>query len=254
MTRKLVAATLAGLIAAALAGCASAPPPVHYALVPTKSNGQDLPGLDGRTTLESRQPGGIVSVRASPDFADFGAGFIIAVQNKSGGPLDFGPGNIQATVGGKQLPVLAAEELDARVKSKLAGYIRATNRSGTTDIDKATNEANRQYRYETFGGNPAGQGGMASCAVAEGADQCRGYRVDRDNREADAKTLAETAAALKQNEMMLKKALRPTTVGPERLAGGVVVVEPPREGGPVDITVTFNGQKHRFTFDAKPTA
>src|SRR5262249_80122 len=107
---------------------------------------------------------------------------------------------------------------------------------------------------ETFGGNPAGQGGFASCAVADGGDGCRGYRVDRDNREADAKTLAETAAALKQSQMMLKRALRPTTVEPEKLAGGIVVVEPPKGGGPGDITITFNGQKHRFTFDAKPTA
>jgi len=220
--------------------------------VPTKSNGQDLPGLDAKTTLESRQPGGIVSVRAEPDYAAEGAGFIVAVQNKSGAPVDFGPQNVEATAGGQKLAILSAEELDAKAKAKLAGYIRATNRTGTTDIDKATASAQREYQYETVGGNAVGQGGMASCALT--TDHCRSYRTDRENREADAKVIAETAAALKQNELLLKKALRPATVGPEQMAGGMVVVQPPKAGGPVDVTVTFNGQKHRFTFNATPTA
>ena len=251
MNRRF-AATLA-VLAVAAAGCASTPPETHFSLVPTKSNGQDLPGLDAKTTLESRQPGGIVSVRVEPDYVAAGAGFIVAVQNKSAAPADFGPQNVEATAGGQKLAILSAEELDAKAKAKLAGYIRATNRTGTTDIDKATVSAQREYQYETFGGNAAGQGGGSSC-VLSGTDNCRAYRADRENREADAKVIAETAAALKQNELLLKKALRPSTVGPEQMAGGMVVIQPPKAGGPVDVTVTFNGQKHRFTFNATPTA
>lgn len=251
MNRSLVAVSIAAFLMTA-PGCATATKPVHFALIPTKSNGQDLPGLDEKTTLESRQPGSIVSVRASPDFADFGASFIVAVQNKSGGPQDFGPQSIEAVAGGKKLTVLAADELDARVKAQLAGYVRATNRTGTTGIDQATTTAQREYRYETFGGNPAGQGGGSSCVLSD--DNCRAFRADRVNREADAKVVAETAAKLAASQTMLKKALRASSVAPEAMAGGAVVVEPPKDGGTVDLTVTFNGQKHRFTFNAKPTA
>src|SRR5262245_1279654 len=146
-------------LAIAATGCASTAPETHFSLVPTRSNGQDLPGLDATTTLESRQPGGIVSVRVAPDYASAGAGFLVAVQNKSASPVDFGPQNIEATAGGQKLPILAAAELDAKAKAKLAGYIRATNRTGTTDIDKATEAAERQYQHDIFGGNLAGQGG-----------------------------------------------------------------------------------------------
>ena len=38
------------------------------------------------------------------------------------------------------------------------------------------------------------------------------------------------------------------------MSGGVIVIEPPPTGGKVDLTVTFNGQKHRFAFSATPAA
>jgi hypothetical protein len=119
MTRYLTTAALAAILG--VVGCSTAPTPqITYALVPVKSNGQDLPGLDTKTTLESRQPGGIVSIRGDEQFAAFGAGFIVAVQNKSGAPVDFGPKNISASVNGKPVTVLAAEELDQRVKVWMA--------------------------------------------------------------------------------------------------------------------------------------
>src|SRR5689334_9835281 len=108
MQRNLIALVLA----AGFAACSTtAPGSTHYALVPVKSNGQALEGMDNRVTLESRQPGGIVSIRAEEQFASFGAGFIVAVQNKGSAPFQFGPKNIEASVGGKQVAVLAAEEL-----------------------------------------------------------------------------------------------------------------------------------------------
>ena len=71
--------------------------------MPVSTNGQDLVGLTGAAMIESRQPGGIVSVRADTQFSDFGASFIVAVQNKTEGAADFGPQNISATVDGKAL-------------------------------------------------------------------------------------------------------------------------------------------------------
>jgi hypothetical protein len=38
------------------------------------------------------------------------------------------------------------------------------------------------------------------------------------------------------------------------MAGGAVVSQPPEAAGPIDITVTFSGQKHKFTFLAKAVA
>ncbi len=250
MKRRLATTALAALLAAALAGCAASPP-TRYSLVPVQSNGADLSGMDSRTILESRQPGGIVSVRADEQFAGFGAGFLVAVQNKGAAAQEFGPANIEASVDGRKIPVLAAEELDARIKADARGFIRANTRSGTVDIEAATAEAEREYRFNNFGGCPAGQSG---CQVFSD-DNGRGYRMDRNDRTLEAQTIAATALALQANQSVIaQRALKRTSVAPEQMTGGVMVVEPPRRGGKVDLTVTFNGQKHRFAFDAKPAA
>jgi hypothetical protein len=247
MTRNLILAAFAVLAAAA---CTTAPP-TRYALIPVNSNGTDLPGLDSRTILESRQPGGIVSVRADEQFAAYGASFVIAVQNKSGESVLFGPNDIQASVNGQRLAVLAADELDAKVKGDARGYIRATSRTGEVDIEAASAEVTREYRFNNFGGCPAGQG---RCQI-ESADNGSVYRQDRINRELQAKTVADVALKLQANQALIaQKALRVAPVAPEQFSGGVVVVQPPTSGGKVDLTVTFNGQKHRFAFTATPAA
>jgi len=253
MDRKLIAATLAGVLAASLASCTAAgvAPAPHYSLVPVKSNGQELAGLDSRTILESRHPGGIVSVRADDQFAAFGASFIVAVQNKSGGALEFGPQNVSASVNGQAVPVLAADELDARVKADARGYIRATARTDTVGIDDASAQVSREYRFNNFGGCAAGNSG---CQVY-GADNGAGYRQDRIAREVQAENVAEAAVKLQINSTLIaRKALHKMSVAPEQMGGGVLVVQPPAAGGPVDLTVTFNGHKHQFTFTAKPVA
>lgn len=251
MKRRLAATALSALLAIALAGCAASPPPARYSLVPVQSNGADLNGLDARTILESRQPGGIVSVRAEEQFAGFGAGFLVAVQNKTGAAQDFGPANIEASVNGQKLAVLAAEELDARVTADARSYIRANTRSGPVDFEAASAEAEREYRFNNYGGCPAGQG---NCQIAS-ADNGSVYRQDRINRTLEAQTVAETALALQANQTLIaQRALKQTSVAPEQMTGGVMVVQPPKGGGKVDLTVTFNGQKHRFAFAARPAA
>jgi hypothetical protein len=250
MGRNLDTVLLIGALAASLAACATGAAP-HYSLVPVKSNGQELAGLDSRTILESRQPGGIVSVRADDQFAAFGASFIVAVQNKSGGAIEFGPQDIAASVNGKAVPVLAADELDARVKADARGYIRATSRTGTVDISNATAEATREYRFNNYGGCAAGNSG---CQIYS-ADNGSIYRQDRLAREIQAETVADTALKLQINSALIaRKALRKMSVAPEQLGGGVLVVQPPASGGPVDLTITFNGRKHQFTFTARPVA
>jgi len=253
---KRATALLAGTLLAGslLAACATGPAAVqHFSLIPTESNGQPLSGTDSKTTLESRQPGGIVSVRADDQFSEFGASFIVAVQNKSGGPMEFGPQNISASINGKPIAVLAADELDARVKDQARGYLRANSRTGDPGAENATPMATSEYRYNNYGGNAAGSGGGNSCALA--LDGCRDYRVDRDNREADAKLIADAALKLQQSSQLIShKALRRANVAPDGMAGGVIVVEPPKGGGPVKLVVTVNGKEHKFTFAATPTA
>lgn len=248
MSRRTAATVLAALLALGIGGC-STPAAVRYSLVPIQSNGADLTGLDSRTILESRQPGGIVSVRADEQFAQFGAGFIVAVQNKSGAALDFGPANIEASVDGQKLPVLAAEELDARIKADARSYLRATSRAGGVDIEAASESATREYRFNNYGGCPAGQAGCQVFSDDNGSN----YRQDRISRTLEAETVAQTAIVLQANQALIaQRALKHASVGPEEMAGGVMVVEPPKTGGTVDLTVTFNGQKHRFAFAAKP--
>ena len=174
--RCIILATAgSALMAASLAGCETAASTTRYALVPIWTNGQDVPGLDSRTTLESRQPGGIVSIRADDQFADFGASFVVVVQNKSGGPLEFSPGDIKVSVNGKTLPVLAANELDAEMKRQVSGFIKATSRTDRQDIDAASDETNRDYRFNNYGGCPAGQAGCQVFSDDNGGN----YRQDR---------------------------------------------------------------------------
>jgi hypothetical protein len=253
MHRRLIAAATFALIAANLAACSTAMPTAqHYAVVPLKSNGQVLQGMDSRVTLESRQPGGIVSIRGDDQFADFGAGFIVAVQNKTGAPLEFGPKNIEASLNGKPLPVLGAEELDTKVKASIRSYVRATSRTDTVDISNASDTVNREYQYNNVGGNAAGQGGGAGCALT--VDHCATYRQDRINRELQADTVAQAATRLQASEQLIaKKALHTSQIKPDAMGGGILVIEPPKGGGVVDITITVNGQKHRFSFTATPT-
>lgn len=253
MTQSLIVLTAAAMAAvlAAISGCASTPAVAqHYSLVPVRSNGQDLAGMDSHTILESRQPGGIVSVRAEENFAEFGAGFIVAVRNMSGAPQEFGPRNIEATVNGSKLQVMAADELQKKIEGEARGYLRATSRTGSVDIEAATPDVSREYRFNNFGGHPAG-----TQSLAYGDDNGSNYRQDRLNRDLEAKTIAGVATSLQLSQQIIsQRALRPATVTPDQMVGGVVVVQPPKTGGNVDLVVTFNGQKHRFTFAATPTA
>ena len=57
--------------------------------------------------------------------------------------------------------MLAADELDARVKAEARGYLRATTRTGQVDIEQATAEVAREYRFNNFGGRAGGQPSLA---------------------------------------------------------------------------------------------
>jgi hypothetical protein len=248
MNRTLVFASFAAIIAAS---ACSSQPQTRYALTPIHAGGADLPGLDSRTTVESRQPGSIVSVRPSDQFAELGPGLVIAVQNKGSAPASFGPHDIEATINGARVAVLAADEMDARMKGDLRGYLRATQRTDTVDIEQASAEVSREYRFNNYGGCPAGQG---RCQIGS-ADFGSGYRHDRINREAQAQNVAEAAIVLQANQALIsQRALQAYTIAPDQIAGGVIVLQPPRSGGKLDLTVTFNGQKHRFSFSATPSA
>jgi hypothetical protein len=247
MNRKLVFVSAA--IFAALASACQTQTIPKFDLAPTRANGQDLAGMDGATTIESRQPGGIVSVRADNTFAEFGASFIVAVQNKSAAAAGFGPANITATANGKALKVLAAADLEDQSTAQARGYIRATTLTDGVDIEAASETTNREYRFNKYGGCPAGQG---TCQVFSD-DNGSNYRQDRIKRTLEANTVAGVATQLAANQALIaRKALRPSSVAPEQMAGGAVVIYPPATGGPIDIVITFNGKKHAFTFNAKP--
>ena len=249
MNRKLVFVWVA-IFAAVISACQTQAAP-KFDLAPTRANGQDLVGIDSTTLIESRQPGGIVSVRADNSFAEFGASFIVAVHNKSGAAAEFGPANITATANGKPLKVLAAADLEDQSTAQARGYIRATTFNEGVDIDAASETTNREYRFNNYGGCPAGQG---DCQVFSG-DNGSGYRQDRIKRTREADTVASVATQLAANRALIaRRALRPSSVAPEQMAGGAVVIYPPKAGGPVDIVVTFNGQKHSFSFNARPAA
>lgn len=250
MRNNILLALGFALAAYCLSGCVAAPSTTQYVLVPVWSNGQDLPGLDRRSILESRRPGSIVSIRADDQLAGLGASFAVAIQNKSSTVLDFAPTNIKASANGKALSVLAANELRAEMQERLRGFINATIRTDQRDIASASAEANRDYRFNNFGGCPAGRG---DCQVFSD-DNGRNYRQDRIDRQLDADTVAAAAAQLQATEDWIsRKALHPFQVAPGELNGGIFVVQIPPAGGRVDLLITFNGTDHAFAFFASRT-
>ena len=161
--------------------------------------------------------------------------------------MAFSPTDISATAGGRRLDILSAAELKQRVAGDTRSYMQATDRTGSVDFERATPDVAREYRFNNFGGCPAGQSG---CAIYSD-DNGRDYRLDRNNRELQAQSVAEAAFALQLNQQVIAaKALKPEALGPGELSGGAFVVTPPREGGPIDLVVTFAGQTHSFTFAA----
>jgi len=225
--------------------------PGSFDVTPIQSNGQSLSGLDEATILESRHPGGIVSVRIDQRFSELGVAFLIAAQNKGAAPIEFGPQNIGASVNGRPAAVLAAAELERRVMERTRGFLRATSRSDRVDVVNASEEFNREYRFNNYGGCPAGQSG---CQVY-GADNGAGYRQDRIDRQRDADNLGQVATALQADLALIsQRALAPSPVAPEQMTGGLIVVEPPANGGLIELVVTVNGQRHQFAFTAAPGA
>lgn len=251
MQNNLRVAAACALMALTLPACAVAPSPTTYTLVPVWTNGQDLPGLDSRTTLESRRPGSIVSIRADEQLAGFGASFAVAIQNKSGGVLGFSPSDIKASANGKTLRVLAANELSAEMRGRVRGFINASVRTGPKDIASASEEANRDYRFNNFGGCPAGRG---DCQVFSD-DTGRTYRQDRIDRQLDADTVAAAAVQLQASEEWIsRRALHAFEVAPGELNGGIFVVELPPNGARIDLRIGIDGADHAFAFLASPTA
>lgn len=251
MQNNILLATGFALAAYCMSGCVAAPSTTQYALVPVWTNGQDLPGLDSRTTLELRQPGSIVSIRADDQLAGLGASFAVAIQNKSGAVLEFAPSDIKASANGKVLPVLSANELSAEMQGRVRGFINATIRTDQKDIASASAEANRDYRFNNFGGCPAGRG---DCQVFSD-DNGRNYRQDRIDRQLDADTVATAAAQLQATqEWISRKALHSFRVAPGELNGGIFVVQIPAGGGRLDLRIVINGTDHAFAFFASPAA
>jgi hypothetical protein len=249
--RNILVAAGFALMATCVSGCETAQSTTRYALVPVWTNGQDVPGLDSRTTLESRQPGGIVFIRADDQIAGFGASFVVGVQNKSGAALEFSPGDIKASVNGMALPVLAAKEFSAEMEGPMRGFIKATIRMDRQDIDAASQETNRNYRFNNYGGCPAGQGGCQIFSDDNGSD----YRQDRIDRQLDADTVATAAAQLQATRGWISlRALRPLRVAPGEMSGGIFTVKLPPTGGRVDLRITFNGSDHAFAFLASALA
>lgn len=249
MQHNILLAACLALAATCVSGCETSRSTTQYALVPVWTNGQDVPGLDSRTTLESRQPGGIVSIRADDQLADLGASFVVVVQNRSGAALEFAPSDIKASLNGTPLSVLAASEIYGEMQGRVRGFVNATVRMDSQDIEAATDEANRNYRFNNFGGCPAGQAGCQIFSDDNGSN----YRQDRIDRQLDADTVAAAAAQLQAiQEWTARTALRPFQLAPGDMNGGVFVVQLPPAGGRVDLRIRFNGTDHAFAFLASP--
>ena len=250
IVRIAAAAALASMFAA----CAAAP--TAYELTPRAANGQDLTtiaGLGPGTLLESRRPGGVVVVRAAEQFSDHGASFAVAVQNAGSAPVAFGPANVVAHSGGRLLHIYTPEELDAGIQGNARQILKASERiddpsNPRRDIETASLEVSRQESFNNFGGCPAGE---ARCLFNSG-DLGYSYRHERTDRLLNLETSFDMAQKLTLELPELQKTLRAVSVEPGAMGGGLVVVEHPPRGGVVDITVTFAGQAHTFSYDARP--
>ncbi len=256
MLRSILGLGLALSLAACATDTAANTTRPKYALRASMANGQDLGGLriGPATLLESRQPAGVVSLKLSDQLRRYGAAFVVVAQNTGGAETSFGPANVSASVGGRALPVYSPEELDARARGDARSKIRAYDRSDpseTRDIESASLSAQTEHSHNNWGGCPAGKSG---CLIYDTDDVGRSYRMGELDREWNYRSSIEVAAQLAQDMPAIEKAvLRSAAVKPGGIAGGVVVVQHPAPGETVDVTITFAGQKHSFSFVAQPT-
>ena len=159
MTRYLIAATLAVILAAAAARLQHTPTPqVTIPWCRLHPTARACRASTPRPRSNRASPAASSPSAATTSSPTFGASFIVAVQNKrTGARPEFGPGNIPPPINGERFAVLAADELDAKVKDDSRGYLRATPATGTVDIEAATAQVTREYRFNNFGGCPAGE-------------------------------------------------------------------------------------------------
>lgn len=247
--KRLAAAAM--LLAAA--ACASGPEP--YELKAVASNGQDLRGVSSTraTILESRQPAGIVSVRQSDLLSEYGVSFIVAAKNEGTEAAAFGPENVAASIGGRPAAVFDAGELDDKVRGNVRAFMRATDRgdpASTRAVDAGRPDVALEYTYNNYGGCPAGQG---RCQI-ESPDVGSVYRHDRIDRERNLSNAMTAASVLEKDLAAIGSTLKPALVAPGAVGGGVVVIQPPRPGEILELVITFAGQPHRFSFEARPAA
>jgi hypothetical protein len=251
----MIRMTLLAACAAALAACASSPVAAGpgYALRAKAANGQDLSGVNigARTLLESKQPAGSVTLQMSDQLREYGASFVVAVQNDGAEAGTFGPENVTATAGGRTLAVYTREQLAERVTGTARSMIRALDRDDPAqrrDVTEGTQAVARERSWNTYGGCPAGQSGCQIYSADNGAS----YRQGELDREANLETAASVAARLQAEMRPAQLALHTESVAPHAIAGGVLVIEHPKPGETLELTITFAGQPHRFSFMAAP--
>lgn len=244
----LLAATLL-----ATAACAAAPG--AYQLAPVAAGGQDLSSyskLKPDAMLESRMPSGTVIVKTVDILSEYGASFAIAATNAGGQPVQLGMQNVSAMAGGGSLHIYTPKELDSVITGAARAYLRASdgNYDPTTmrDIELASTDSNRRENFNTFVGCPVGEG---RCQI-DSPDIGSAYRLERIDRQQDLATNTEMAQKLMTDLPALTRTLHTTTIAPGATAGGLVVMKHPMRGQRVDITVDFNGEKHIFSYLAKP--
>ncbi len=245
----------AALLLATLGGCAtsagtSAAP--RFALRPTASDGQDLTRMNVAedTVLESRRPGGIVSIQATDHLSSYGASFVLAARNLGEAPLVFGPENVSASADGRPVRVYTAEKLGETVQRKVGAMMKTETRSvsGTRrDLEAASVSATTDHTFNNYGGCPAGQGG---CRVYDGT--LTDYNWDENERQLNYETSRRAAAILAKDAGAVNQhVLKSAPIAPGGTMGGVVVLESPKVGETIDLVVTFGGQTHRFSYLAQ---
>ncbi len=197
----------------------------------------------GTPTLDLQLPGGAVQV--SPhNIKDKRVAFVVAVYNDGTQPINFGIGDVSASINSTSIAVLSKDDLIRKAENKalwsqigraVLGGIAAGLAASQTDTYRAQTFT-PHGTYSSYYQVPSFVGALQAQAISNSTS----YGISAIQYKLDI-----------ARETLTNDVLQLTTVDPGREYSGVVVLDKPKKGDlplTVRLNISFNGQIYPFAF------
>lgn len=242
MFKKLAAASAAALM---VSGCAST-----YSIQPVATAAQEVTYDHGTALTMSKKARG--AVRVAPVATEFNGRMQLAVVafNTGAAPANLGPENVRVYMsGGAPLQVHTYEQLAREARRSAAWATFAVALAGAANSYAASQPATAQ----TYGSAYSNRGYVNYSSTTTVYNPANAALANSINQANTNRELSQINAALGATLNGLGNSiLRTTTIAPDSVFGGNVVVDRPHfakgEAQTVRVVVTFSGEDHEFTF------